>query len=92
MDFEWDEVKNAINRVKHSIDFADACKVFFDPMALTREDTRAAYGEARYQIIGMASFGVLFVVYTERAEDTIRIISARKAEKHERRAYESGGV
>jgi uncharacterized protein len=87
--FEWDEVKNAINRSKHGVDFKDAVHVFFDPEHAEREDNHD-YGEQRFQIIGKVSFGILFVVYTERSGDTIRLISARKATKAERRLYETG--
>jgi uncharacterized DUF497 family protein len=89
-DFEWDENKNIINRSKHKIDFADAIQVFFDDRRITRHDNRNDYGEDRYQVIGMAYERVLFVVYTERNENTIRVISARKANKKERLAYEHG--
>lgn len=89
-DFEWDENKNIINRGKHKIDFADAIQVFFDDRRITRHDNRNDYGEDRYQVIGMAYERVLFVVYTERNENTIRVISARKANKKERLAYEHG--
>jgi uncharacterized DUF497 family protein len=89
-DFEWDEKKNAINKLRHKIDFADAIKVFFDDWRITRYDNRRVYGEDRYQVIGMAYERILFVVYTERKGNTIRIISARKANKRERSAYEHG--
>jgi uncharacterized protein len=89
-DFEWDERKNQINRIKHGIDFADAIHVFFDERLLTRTDEREDYGEVRVQAIGMSSERVLFVVYTERHENTIRMISARKASKSERSTYERG--
>ncbi len=86
-DFEWDEVKNSINKSKHKIDFTDAVKVFFDERKVTRVDNSADYGEERYQVIGMTQQRVLFVVYTERSENTIRIISARKATKKEQKSY-----
>ena len=86
-DFEWDEVKNSINKSKHKIDFTDAMKVFFDERRVTRIDNRVDYGEERYQVIGMTQQRVLFVVYTERSENTIRIISARKATKYEQQIY-----
>ncbi len=89
-DFEWDEKKNTINKFRHKIDFADAIQVFFDDWRITRHDNRGDYGEERYQVIGMAYERILFVVYTERRENTIRIISARKATKSERAAYEHG--
>ncbi|WP_231613116.1 BrnT family toxin [Pseudoalteromonas sp. SWXJZ94C] len=62
-------------------------KVFFDERRVTRIDNRVDYGEERYQVIGMTQQRVLFVVYTERSENTIRIISARKATKSEQKSY-----
>ncbi len=59
MEFEWDENKNAINRVKHDIDFWDAIKVFDDENHITREDRSTEYTEQRYQVIGGTVFGVL---------------------------------
>jgi uncharacterized DUF497 family protein len=87
-DFEWDEKKNITNKFRHKIDFTDAIQVFFDDRRITRHDNRSDYGEERYQVIGMAYQRIIFVVYTERHENTIRIISARKATKSERAAYE----
>ncbi|MCL7422132.1 MAG: BrnT family toxin [Methylobacter sp.] len=89
-DFEWDENKNNINRAKHKIDFMDAIQVFFDERRLSKLDSRHDYGEDRYQVIGMSNERVLFVVYTERSGNTIRVISARKANKKERATYERG--
>ena len=90
MDFEWDETKNEINWTKHRIDFADAIHVFLDEDRLEREDTRQNYGEGRFQTLGKTEHGILFVVYTERAGNTIRMISARKANSRERKAYDKG--
>lgn len=87
-DFEWDE--NNTNWIKHRIDFTDAIQVFFDDQRIVRIDNRHNYGEDRYQVIGMSQERVLFVVYTERSGNTIRVISARKANKKERAAYEHG--
>lgn len=89
MNFEWDEDKNSSNKAKHGIDFRDAVHVFDDPRYITREDERD-YGEQRFQLIGMAKFGILFVVYTERSGDVVRLISARKATKVERKVYDEG--
>lgn len=90
MEFEWDENKNNSNWLKHRVDFADAVHVFLDENRVEREDTRRDYGEKRFQTIGKTNYGILFVVYTERNENTIRLISARKANKKERKFYESG--
>lgn len=86
-DFEWDENKNNINKLKHKIDFMDAIQVFYDPRRLVKVDSRLDYGEDRYQVIGMSNERVLFVVYTQRHENTVRVISARKANKKERSFY-----
>ena len=89
MEFDWDSNKNATNISKHGIDFRAAVKIFDDPNFIANEDNRHNYGEIRYQIIGAVDpHGVLLVVYTERHENTIRIISARKANKKERRLYQ----
>jgi uncharacterized DUF497 family protein len=77
-DFEWDENKNNINRAKNKIDFMDAIQVFFDERRIGKLDLRNDYGESRYQVIGMSNERVLFVVYTERAENTIRVRAAEK--------------
>ena len=83
--YTWDETKREINLAKHGIDFRDAAEIFAGPL-VTVEDTREDYGEARYIALGMLAGIVLSVVYTER-DDEIRIISIRKALKHETRFY-----
>ena len=89
MQFEWDRSKNEKNILKHGIDFRAAARVFDDPHFIVNEDDRHNYGETRYQIIGAVDpHGVLLVVYTERHENKVRIISARKANKKERHLYQ----
>jgi len=84
--FEWDELKASANKAKHGISFADTFSVFEDPNALTVEDHH--HNEQRHVTMGMDAFGrVLVVVYTWRG-DRIRIISARKAVRHEVKNYE----
>lgn len=85
-DFEWDDAKAAQNYADHGVSFAAAKEVFKDPFAVELEDDREDYGEDRYVIIGTVDSRALFVVYTLR-NGTIRIISARGAEPHERRRY-----
>ncbi len=91
MRFEWDETKNRINQQKHGLDFETASLVFDDPNALSVQD-RFENGEERYQTIGMIeSILVVLVAHTfETKENTeiIRIISARKATRAERKSYE----
>lgn len=87
LSFEWDERKAASNFVKHGISFAEACDVFDDPSSLDTEERSIDYGEVRRRIIGIGQGRFLTVIYTERT-DIIRLISARKATKYERREYE----
>jgi uncharacterized DUF497 family protein len=87
----WDEDKNAENKLKHGISFETARFVFADPERLFRLDRSDGNtsGEERWQSLGITA-GVIFVVYTEReAEDTneTRLITARLANKAERRSY-----
>ncbi|WP_010259690.1 BrnT family toxin [Treponema primitia] len=81
----WDDNKNRINIQKHGIDFELAQDVFLDPDCLQRRDDDHSDEEERWQIMGMAQ-QVLFVVCTERGDDTL-LITARKAEPKERRIY-----
>ncbi|MDH5181312.1 MAG: BrnT family toxin [Gammaproteobacteria bacterium] len=90
MEFEWDENKRLNNIQKHGIDFVAVLPVFDDPNAIEAYDESNSIDEDRYQIIGMAKPGILFVAYTERDDgNVIRIISARRAEKHEIARYHS---
>lgn len=86
MVYEWDNKKAKSNLQKHGIDFADAISVFADDAALTIMDERA--DEQRFITIGMDAFGRILVVVYTWLEENIRIISARKANRHERRQYE----
>jgi uncharacterized DUF497 family protein len=91
--FEWDIEKERINRAKHGVGFHTAEQVFDDPLALPRPD-RIVDGEERWWTVGETHAGsLLVVVHTYRQQvdsDVVRIISARKADRHERRAYEAG--
>lgn len=93
--FEWDPAKAASNLRKHRVSFEIAMRVFADPFALTVQD-RIEDGELRWQTIGVVEGRVLLLVaHTIRDDDDaghsveiIRIISARQADRHERRRYE----
>ncbi len=87
MRFEWDDAKNDVNKRKHGLDFVDVPPVFTGPMLVDLDD-REDYGEERWTGIGWLRGILIVVVWTEPAEDTIRIISARGANQHERRRYE----
>ena len=82
----FDETKRQANIIKHGIDLA-ALSDFFDGNLLTREDTRGAYGELRFQSVGWHIDAMLFVVWTPGDNEWPHIISARKAEKHECEAW-----
>ena len=87
MDYEWNPDKAVTNLQKHGISFADAVAVFSDAFALTAADDFA--DEERFVTLGMDAFGrLLVVVFTWRGEQRIRMISARKATRHERMQYE----
>ena len=89
MEFEWDENKAVRNEEKHGISFSEATTVFGDPMGLTIADPDRSTGEYRFLSIGRSSLRNLLVVsYTEREDNHIRIISARRATKHEQKQYE----
>ncbi len=87
MTFTWDEEKNQENIRRRGLDFADARQIFDAPM-LTALDTREEYGEDRFVGIGFLRNFVVVVAYAEPEEDTIRIISLRKALKYERKQFE----
>ena len=85
MDFEWDRAKELANRRKHGVDFRAAAKVFLDPYAIELDYIGVA-DEERFNVIGLVDGRMLFVTCTLRGE-TIRIISARGAQAHEKRRY-----
>jgi uncharacterized DUF497 family protein len=89
--FEWDSKKNRSNIEKHGVSFEEASTVFQDTLSLTIDDPLHSIDEERLILIGMSQKNrILVVVHTER-EDNIRIISARKTNKKERKYYESNG-
>lgn len=88
--FEWDPSKAASNLTKHGISFEEAASVFSDALAYTFPDPDHSVGERRHVTFGMSYAGrVLAVISTERPGG-LRIISARKATRHERGIYEQG--
>ena len=86
--YEWDRNKARANAQDHAVTFDEAATVFLDPLALTVPDLFHSEDEDRFLEIGMSALGrLLMVVYTARGR-VIRIISARKATKTERKTYE----
>ncbi|MBQ3304605.1 MAG: BrnT family toxin [Clostridia bacterium] len=85
MQFEWDEEKAALNLKKHGVRFETAARVFCDENRIELFDSIHSDEEERYNTIGMVD-NILFVVYTER-KNRVRLISARPANRKERRLY-----
>jgi len=86
--FEWDDAKNAANQTKHGVSFAEAQGLFTsgeDYLEIFDEDHSDS--EDRFIAIGPITRGLVLVVWTEREEDVVRIISARWATKDERAKY-----
>ncbi len=86
MRFIWDANKNAINVQRHGIAFDDAKRIFDGP-TVEREDDRFDYGETRTYAIGLVNGIEITVIYTDRPNDERRLISAWRAEPHERRYF-----
>ena len=84
--FTWDNDKAASNWRNHGVTFDQAAKAISDLFAIEWIDDREAYGEERVNLLGMCDGVILHVTYTERG-DRLRIISARRAERHEQDNY-----
>jgi uncharacterized DUF497 family protein len=88
--FEWDRQKAEANLRLHGVSFAEAVTIFDDDFALSREDDDAR-AEQRFVGLGLSdAANLLVVVYAYRDPDVIRVISAWKANKHQRGLYEEG--
>ena len=87
MEYEWDDVKAARNLAQHRVGFSAAARALDDPQRLDRLDHRFAYDEERWQTLCMLRGVVFLIVTTMRGDDVCRIISARKATRHEQRRY-----
>jgi uncharacterized DUF497 family protein len=87
MQFQWDEEKNKSNQAKHGFDFVDAYRVF-ESYLLEEIDQREDYGEVRVKGTGVLDGRIVVIVFSEPDEETIRVISLRKALTHERKQYE----
>ena len=88
MRLEWDAQKAASNLRKHGVSFEEAASVFFDSLSATGADPDHSFGQRRFVTFSVSSLGRLLVV--AHAEQVIRIISARKATRMERKLYEEG--
>ena len=91
MILKWDPRKAATNLKKHGIDFHEAVTVLNDTLSVTFPDTdHWSPLDPRFLTIGMSSLGRILVVAHTEQNDRVRIISARRATRHERRFYEEG--
>ena len=88
MNYEWNLIKERLNVAKHGVDFEEAKSVFADEFALVLFDENHSNDEERFLILGMSQKErILLVVHCYRENDTIRIISSRKATKSEAKQY-----
>lgn len=88
--FEWDPQKAAENLAKHGVSFEEAASVFNDPLAYTFADPDHSVGEERLLTFGYSGAGRLLAVISTERGNALRIVSARKATRHERGIYEQG--
>lgn len=91
VEYEWDEQKATVNFAKHGVSFTAAARALEDPRRVELVDDRYDYGEERIQTLGMDQGRILFVATTMPDENVCRIISARKATRHEQEKYLQGG-
>ncbi len=90
MEFEWDTRKSNNNFKKHGVSFHEASTIFGDPLSITFDDPDHSVGEHRFLTFGNSITNrLLVIVHTER-QGKIRIISARRATRQERKIYEDG--
>lgn len=93
MKIEWDPAKNQANKKKHGISFEEASEIFMDPFHLSILEKRFEYGEERWITLGQTKRFVLLVTahtwINLQGDETVKIISARKATRKERRYYEN---
>jgi uncharacterized DUF497 family protein len=87
---DWDARKAAANLRKHAVSFEEASSVFSDPLSATGNDPDHSFAEKLFVTFGVSSSGRLLVIAHAEQDDGIRIISARKATRAERKLYEEG--
>jgi len=88
--FVWNLKKAVENERKHGVGFPEATTVFDDDLSITIPDPDHSVGEERYVLLGMSSRHRLLVVAHVEQTESVRIISARQANRRERRDYEEG--
>ena len=91
MRFDWDPDKNELKIRDHGVSLEEAQEAFFDPNALEEYDEEhSTVEEPRFKLMGLSRRRLLAVVFIETENETIRIISARKAGPQQRKTYEEG--
>jgi len=90
MKFCWNLAKAAGNLRKHGVTFAEASTAFGDPLSMTIDDPDHSHGERRFILLGQTTMGRLVVIAHSVEGELVRVISARLAERHERKTYEEG--
>lgn len=90
MEFAWDPAKAAANLKRHRVSFHEAATVLTDSLSTTFPDEPHSEGEERFLTIGASTRGTILVVAHTERNDTVRIISARRATRREREFYEQG--
>ena len=90
MNFEWDPKKAERNFKKHGVSFYEAATVFADPYSVTYNDPDHSLAEHRFITVGTSRSGQLVIIAHTDRRNNVRIISARKTTRHERRQYEEG--
>ena len=88
MIFEWDALKAESNALKHGVSFQEAASVFADPLSFTYYDPDHSSGEHRFITVGSAQSGIVLIVAHTDRDANVRIISARRATRKERKYYE----
>jgi uncharacterized DUF497 family protein len=91
IEFEWDPEKAEKNVNKHQVAFSEAATVFGDPLSMTFADPDHSIGEERFITVGLSRLGNLLIVSHADRGDRIRIISARRVTRRERKFYEEYG-
>lgn len=92
VDYTWDGAKERANRRKHGVSFYEAIAALRDVDRLVEVDDRQDYGELRLRTLGRIGQRLLVVITTQPADDEVRIISARKANRYEQKTYHQSFV
>jgi uncharacterized DUF497 family protein len=92
LEFEWDPQKAEANQKKHGVSFEEASTVFADPLSVTIPDPDHSEHEERLLLLGRSTTGTLLVVTHVARGEQLRLISARRATRRERRDYEEKDI